>query len=338
LKHPVKNIDLEQDIFAASPDNFLRLALSMFQYQYHNNIIYRHYCDALHVNPAMVTSLAAIPYLPIQFFKSHQVTATTFAPQVVFESSGTTGSNTSRHYVKDVVLYKKSFTTGFSKFYGTAADKCIIGLLPSYLERSNSSLVYMTDELIKKSTHALSGFYLYDYEKLHSTILHNEILKQPTIVIGVTYALLDFAEKYNMQLRHTTIMETGGMKGRREELTRSQVHAQLQQHLGVSLIHSEYGMTELLSQAYSKGDGIFHTVPWMQVLIREEDDPFAIYTTDAIQQKPLTGAINIIDLANLHSCSFIATEDVGRLYANGSFEVLGRMDNSDVRGCSLLSI
>jgi hypothetical protein len=312
------------------------LAIELFHFQHQNNEVYRKYCDMLNVEADKVHAVERIPFLPIQFFKSHQVTTTVFEAEAVFESSGTTTSINSKHFVKDINLYKKSFTTGFEKFYGKAKNKCILGLLPSYLERKNSSLVMMVDELIQQSDNNLSGFYLYDYDKLHSTILHNEILKQPTILIGVTYSLLDFAEKYPMQLRNTIIMETGGMKGRREEMTRQQVHAALQKNLGISLVHSEYGMTELLSQAYSKGDGIFHCPAWMKVLIREEDDPFKIYLADAVKEKPITGAINVIDLANIYSCSFIATDDIGRLNNNESFEVLGRMDNSDVRGCSLM--
>ncbi len=291
----------------------------------------------LNVNAAAVNTLEKIPFLPVQFFKSHTVITTDFTPHTVFESSGTTGNINSKHAVKDVNLYKKSFTTGFNTFYSTASGKCILGLLPSYLERSNSSLVFMVDELIKQSNHKLSGFYLTDYDKLHRTLQHNEILKQPTLLFGVTYALLDFAEQYPMQLRHTTIIETGGMKGRREELTRMQVHKQLQEKLGISLVHSEYGMTELLSQAYSKGDGIFHTPAWMKVLVRETDDPFAITAADESSTKAVTGLVNIIDLANIYSCAFIATDDVGLLFNNGSFEILGRKDSSDVRGCSLLT-
>lgn len=338
MKLPVKNIDLEKRIFAASDENFTELALELFRFQYQHNITYRQYCDTLNANVDEVDLIEQIPFLPIQFFKSHQIKSTDFEAEAVFESSGTTTSTNSKHFVKDTGLYKKSFITAFEKFYGTPKNKCILGLLPSYLERNNSSLVFMVDELIKQSNNTLSGFYLSDYDKLHRTILHNEILKQPTILVGVTYALLDFATKYPMQLRHTIIMETGGMKGRREEITRLQVHKELQNNLGVALVHSEYGMTELLSQAYSKGDGIFHCPPWMKILIREEDDPFSIILPDMTKAKPATGAINIIDLANLYSCSFIASEDAGRLYSNNSFEVLGRMDNTDIRGCSLMTI
>ncbi len=338
MKQPVKNTDLEKRVFAAQASNFEEVALELFQFQYQNNAVYQEYCNCLQVIADDVYSMEKIPFLPIQFFKSHQVKTTDFEEGVIFESSGTTASINSRHFVKDISIYKKSFTAGFQKFYGHPKNKCILGLLPNYLERNNSSLVFMVDDLIQQSENKLSDFYLYDFDKLHRTLLHNEILKQPTLLIGVTYALLDFAEKHTMQLRHTTVMETGGMKGRKEEMTRQQVHQVLQNNLGVSLVHSEYGMTELLSQAYSKGDGIFHCPPWMKILIREEDDPFAIYTAQVLQEKPITGAINVIDLANIYSCSFIATADVGRLYSNESFEVLGRMDNSDVRGCSLMTI
>jgi phenylacetate-coenzyme A ligase PaaK-like adenylate-forming protein len=338
LKHPVKNIDLEKRLFAASADNFTTLALEVFQFQYHNNDVYRKYCDLLKIVPGEIDVLKKIPFLPISFFKSHAVKSTEFEPVTVFESSGTTTTINSRHLIKDILLYQKSFTTAFEQFYGPAANKCILGLLPSYLERNNSSLVFMVDELIRQSNHNLSGFYLYDLEKLHRSLLHNELLKQPTLLVGVTYALLDFAEKYPMQLRHTVVMETGGMKGRREELTRQEVHRQLQKQLGVVLVHSEYGMTELLSQAYSKGDGIFHCPSWMKVVIREQDDPFSIYTETNVKEKAITGVLNIIDLANIYSCSFIATDDAARLYGNGSFEVMGRIDNSDTRGCSLMAI
>jgi len=331
-------MDLEKSIFAASENNFNELALELFSHQYEHNAIYRQFCDSLKVDPAKVDSIKKIPFLPISFFKTHELKTGEFEAVAVFESSGTTQTITSKHFVKDIELYRKSFTTCFEKFYGLPQNKCILGLLPAYLERKNSSLVQMADELIKASNNPLSGFYLYDHEKLHRTILHNELLKLPTLLIGVTYALLDFAEAFPMQLRHTIVIETGGMKGRREELTRPEVHALLQKQLGISLVHSEYGMTELLSQAYSKGDGIFHCPGWMKILLRDEDDPFNIISATGVQNKPQTGLINVIDLANMHSCSFIATDDVGRLHANESFEVLGRTDSSDVRGCSLMVI
>jgi Acyl-protein synthetase, LuxE len=337
VKQPVKNMELEKRVFAASADNFNDLALELFNYQYQNNTIYRQYCDALKINAASVDSINKIPFLPISFFKTHTIKTTEFETNIIFESSGTTQSVSSKHYVKDIDLYRKSFNRCFEKFYGPPKNKCILGLLPAYLERKNSSLVLMTAELIKAGGNELSGFYLYDHEKLHRTLIHNELLKIPSILIGVTYALLDFAEQYPMQLRHTIVMETGGMKGRREEMTRQEVHTLLQNKLDISLVHSEYGMTELLSQAYSKGDGIFHCPGWMKILIRDEADPFHVMITPDINAKSLTGVINIIDLANIYSCSFIASDDIGRLHANGSFEVLGRMDNSDIRGCSLMA-
>ena len=336
LKEPVKNIDLEKRIFAASAINFPSLAIDLFRYQYEQNSVYRQYCDLLKTDPATINDLHNIPFLPISFFKTHAVTTGTFEPEAVFESSGTTQTGNSKHLVKDIALYRKSFTAGYEIYYGSPANKCILGLLPSYLERENSSLVLMVDDLIRISNNELSGFYLYDHEKLHLTILHNEILKMPTLLIGVTWALLDFAEQYPMQLSHTIIMETGGMKGHRKELTRQELHGILQKQLGISLVHSEYGMTELLSQAYSKGDGIFHCPPWMKILLRDEDDPLHVFEAKEENLKTHNGVINIIDLANIYSCAFIATDDAGRLYSNGSFEVLGRVDNSDIRGCSLM--
>jgi hypothetical protein len=252
-----------------------------------------------------------------------------FMPKAVFESSGTTQTINSRHYVKDISLYHKSFMKGFEQFYGNINEWCIIGLLPSYVERSNSSLVVMVDELIKKSGHQQSGFYLYEYEKLHEVLMRLEQLQQKTLLIGVTFALLDFAEKFPMKLVHTIVMETGGMKGRRKEMTREELHLFLEKQLGLQTIHSEYGMTELLSQAYSKGNGLFEPVHWMKVLIRNEDDPFDV-------QQHGAGIINVIDLANIYSCAFIATDDVGKVFENRTFEISGRIDNSDIRGCSLL--
>jgi len=331
-------MDFKNRLFAASAANFNELAVELFNYQYQSNGVYRQYCDVLKINTDAVDSLQKIPFLPISFFKTHKVTSGEFEGGTIFESSGTTGSVNSKHYVKDLDLYRESFTTCFEKFYGPPRDKCILGLLPSYLERKNSSLVMMVESLIAAGENPLSGFYLYDHEKLHRTLMHNELLKIPTLLIGVTYALLDFAEKYPMQLRHTIVMETGGMKGRREEMTRQEVHAQLMESLGLSLVHSEYGMTELLSQAYSKGNGIFHCPGWMKVLLRDEDDPFKVSMAPGNNSRSVTGVINIIDLANIYSCAFIATDDIGRLHANESFEVLGRIDSSDIRGCSLMAI
>ncbi|TXH23418.1 MAG: acyl transferase, partial [Chitinophagaceae bacterium] len=252
-----------------------------------------------------------------------------FEPQSLFTSSGTTTTINSHHYIKDVSIYKKSFIKAFEQFYGNIDEYCILGLLPSYLERTGSSLVMMVDELIKRSGHAQSGFYLYDFENLHQNLMQLEAAGQKTLLIGVTYALLDFAEQYPIALKNTIVMETGGMKGRKAEMVRSEVHDILKTQFQTRFIHSEYGMTELLSQAYSSGIGRFFTPAWMKILLRKEDDPFDISDNKK-------GVINVIDLANIHSCSFIATDDLGSLYDDGSFEVLGRMDNADVRGCSLL--
>lgn len=312
------------------------MALKLFRLQYENNEIYKTYVDTIGVVPREVNSIEKIPFLPIQFFKTENVITTRFDPEIIFESSGTTNKNTSHHYIRKTAIYRESFTRAFKLFYGNPQQWCIMGLLPGYLERKNSSLVYMVNELTKMSGSSCSGFYLRDYEKLYKTIVHNEIMEQPTLLIGVTYALLDFAEKYAMDLRHTWLMETGGMKGKREELTREEIHKILKERLNIKTVHSEYGMTELLSQAYSKGKGLFHCPPWMKVLIREHSDPFSVTGNTGIT-KPVTGLLNIIDLANIYSCCFIATDDVGRLFKNETFEVLGRQDMSDARGCSLLS-
>jgi hypothetical protein len=312
------------------------MALNIFRLQYAYNEIYKIYVDMLGVDVPGVNTIENIPFLPVQFFKSNTITTTQFKPGIIFESSGTTGENTSRHYVKLLSLYKKSFMSGFNLFYGEPRKWCIMALLPGYTERQNSSLVTMAKDLIKESNNAYSGFYLNNNEKLYQALVHNEIRKQPALLIGVTFAFLDFAEEYSLKLQYTTVMETGGMKGRREEITREEIHKILEARLGVQNIHSEYGMTELLSQAYSEGEGLFHCPPWLKVLVREENDPFAI-TANSGTQKPSCGLLNIIDLANLYSCSFIATDDAGKLYKNGSFEVLGRRDVSDLRGCSLLT-
>ncbi len=312
------------------------MALELFHFQYRHNPVYRQYVNSVHMHPENVDTVEKIPFLPVQFFKSTKVTTTDFEPEIIFESSGTTQTINSHHYVKNIGHYKKSFTRCFELFYGPETEWCILALLPSYLERKNSSLVTMTEELIRRSNHSLSGFYLQDHDKLHHTLLHNEILQQPTLVIGVTYALLDFTDIFTMHLSNTVIMETGGMKGRREEITREAVHETLIKKLGVKQVHSEYGMTEILSQAYSRGNGVFKCPPWMKVLVREEDDPFIVRSASISTQKTESGIINIIDLANIYSCAFIATDDMGKLHHNGSFEVLGRCDASDVRGCSLM--
>lgn len=315
--------------------NISEKALELFHFQYADNAIYKRYVDALNCDASKVNAIDQIPFLPISFFKQFQIKTTSFEPQVVFESSGTTGMATSRHMVRDQKIYEESFMTSFGQFYGPVENYCVLGLLPSYLERSSSSLVYMVQHMIQESKHPLSGFYLYNFEELFHTLQQLQATGQKTLLIGVTYALLDFSEAYPLKLSNTIIMETGGMKGRKKELLRTEVHAQLKQAFGVSEIHSEYGMTELLSQAYSARDGLFHTPAWMKVVLREEDDPLTIITE---AHKQVSGAINIIDLANVYSCCFIATDDVGRLHPDGSFEVLGRIDNSDIRGCSLMAI
>jgi hypothetical protein len=336
-------MDNEWDkVFNVNEGNFQDLALEVFQFQYQHNSIYKTYVDMLKFNPQEINKLSDLPFLPIRFFKSHRVKTTDFEPSYEFQSSGTTQTITSQHFIKDIELYRRSFINGFELFYGPVEDWCIIGLLPSYLESKpaspagrHSSLVFMVGELIRKSRHEQSGFYLYEYEKLNDTLKTLEEKKQKTLLIGVTFALLDFAKEYSFPLKHTVIMETGGMKGRREELVRDEVQQLLKGRFQVDVIHSEYGMTELLSQAYSKGNGIFYCPPWMKVLIRDEEDPLL---TAHDSRFPMKGAINVIDLANIYSCSFIATDDAGKLYGDGSFEVIGRIDNSDIRGCSLMAI
>lgn len=333
-KYPSYN-ELPKRIFDFNISAFDMLALEIFRFQYAHNEIYRRFVDIRNVNPADIQKVERIPFLPITFFKSHRVQTTEFEPSCIFESSGTTQSVNSKHYIKDAGLYTENFIKGFEQFYGNTRDWCILGLLPSYLERSNSSLVMMVDELIRRSGHAKSGFYVHQYGELAECLNVLERQQQKTLLIGVTFALLDFAEAYPLELKCTTVMETGGMKGRRAEIIRAEVHDQLKAAFKVSKIHSEYGMTELLSQAYSGGDGIFCTTDRMKVLLRSEDDPYRILKQGDKEQH---GIINVIDLANLYSCSFIATDDSGRLYPDGSFEVLGRVDNSDIRGCSLMAL
>ena len=321
----------DHKIVTLKKEDFEATALEVFRFQYKENQIYKEYADALHIKASDVKAIEQVPFLPIRFFKTHQVKTCDFEPETVFESSGTTRTISSKHFVKDVSLYEQSFKNGFELFYGSIKDWCILGLLPSYLERDNSSLIYMVDKLMKENGHPQNGFFLNDFEKLRSTLSELESKKQKTLLIGVTFALLDFAKDFPQPLQHIIIMETGGMKGRREEMIRQEVHQELKNAFSVSSIHSEYGMTELLSQAYSKQDGIFYCPPWMKVMVRDEEDPFTL----SDQQ---TGVINIIDLANIHSCSFIATDDAGKIYKDGSFEILGRIDNSDIRGCSLLAL
>lgn len=313
-----------------SNDEFKRLTLETFRFQYQNVDIYRKYVDLLKVNPDRVDSIEKIPFLPIQFFKSHKIIAKGFSEEIEFTSSGTTGSETSRHFVANAELYKKSYTNGFRHFYGSEDQYTILALLPAYLERTGSSLVYMVDGLIKQSGNPNGGFYLNQLDELVEKIQTIESSGQKCLLIGVSFALLDLAEKYRLNLKNTIVMETGGMKGRRKEIVRFELHEILTNAFGLRSIHSEYGMTELLSQAYSKGNGIFHCPPWMRVLVRESNDPLSLAPVGS------SGGINVIDLANVYSCSFIQTQDLGRLNADGSFEVLGRMDSAPIRGCNLL--
>jgi hypothetical protein len=311
------------------PGTFQSLCRDVHAFQLQHNAVYREWC-ALNGPSFTGETPAQIPALPIALFKTHRVQCGDAEPAAVFESSGTTGMVPSRHYVQSLELYRQSFLQAFRQFYGDPASWCVLGLLPSYLERSNSSLVVMVDELIRLSGHPQSGFYLHEWEQLSEALQQLEAAGQPTLLIGVTFGLLDFAAQYPMPLKHTVVMETGGMKGRRKELTRAEVHAILKEAFHLPAVHAEYGMTELLSQAYSKGDGRFYCPPWMKVLVRDEDDPLRVRETGE-------GVLQIIDLANVYSCSFIATEDMGRVWEDGSFEVWGRLDNSDIRGCSLLT-
>jgi Acyl-protein synthetase, LuxE len=318
-------------IFELTAGGFEAKALEIYRYQYEYNEIYGRYARAVGKFPERVSTLTEIPFLPIHFFKMHRVVTGVFTESVCFESSGTTGSINSRHYVKDLGIYQQSFYTAFQQFYGLPTDWCIIALLPSYLERKNASLVVMADALIRQSQHPDSGFYLYEHARLFELLTKMERQGQKCLLLGVTFALLDFADQYSLSLPHTIVMETGGMKGRREEWTRAQVHEFLRQRLGLGQVHSEYGMTELLSQAYSQKNGVFECPGWMKILLREEDDPLKTKVSGS-------GVINIVDLANIHSCCFIATDDAGKVYANGNFEVLGRVDHSDIRGCSLMAL
>ncbi|MFC5048055.1 acyl transferase [Aquimarina hainanensis] len=322
---------LSKSIFSIkNSQDFETVALNVFQHQYTNNKIYQRFCNLLGVTKTSVRQITDIPFMPIEFFKQYPVIDNTPSIAKIFTSSGTTGTITSKHYVADLALYEQSFRKAFSYFYGDITDYTVLALLPSYLEREGSSLVYMTEQLIKDSKTSSSGFYLHDTDKLIKTLQQCEGSSKKTLLIGVSFALLDLVEAYPLSFKNIIIMETGGMKGRRKELIREELHRILSEGFHVPSIHSEYGMTELLSQAYSKGNGSFNCPPWMDVIIRD--------TEDALSYIPYgkTGGINVIDLANLHSCSFIATQDLGKKYKDGSFEVLGRFDHSDIRGCNLM--
>jgi phenylacetate-coenzyme A ligase PaaK-like adenylate-forming protein len=316
----------------AGRHEFEMLALKIFEHQASNNKAYRAFIDYLNIDLESVDNIDKIPFLPIEFFKSHDIVSTGKGVEETFLSSGTTGSAQSRHLVTDLGLYEQSFTRGFERFYGRIEDYTILALLPGYLERKGSSLVYMVDHMIRKSTSLHSGFYLNNLEELKAKLIEIDEKEKKVLLIGVSYALLDLISDKKMRLKNTIVMETGGMKGRRKELVREELHALLSEGFGTDRIHSEYGMTELLSQAYSKGRGIFETPPWMKVFTRDPEDPFSKLP------KGKTGGIDIIDLANVNSCSFIATQDLGRKVDENYFEILGRFDHSDIRGCNLMVV
>ena len=322
MQNKIFNIQTQED--------FKQVAFSVFRHQFENNKVYRSFCDLLYIHPSDIHSLEQIPFLPIQFFKNKKIISSLEEVQEVFTSSGTTGSITSKHYVTDIEFYKESYLKGFAHFYGNIEDYAILALLPNYLERNGSSLVYMVADLIKRSKNKKSGFYLNNIDELAKKLIHLDKKGQKILLIGVSFALLDLIEKHKFQLKNTIVMETGGMKGRRKELVRDELHEILQNGFGVDAIHSEYGMTELLSQGYSIGNGIFETPSWMRILTRDTEDALTILP------KGKAGGINIIDLANYSSCSFLATQDLGKVHQNGTFEIIGRFDNSDIRGCNLM--
>jgi phenylacetate-coenzyme A ligase PaaK-like adenylate-forming protein len=322
MQNKIFNIQTQED--------FKQVAFSVFRHQFENNKVYRSFCDLLYIHPSDIHSLEQIPFLPIQFFKNKKIISSLEEVQEVFTSSGTTGSITSKHYVTDIEFYKESYLKGFAHFYGNIEDYAILALLPNYLERNGSSLVYMVADLIKRSKNKKSGFYLNNIDELAKKLIHLDKKGQKILLIGVSFALLDLIEKHKFQLKNTIVMETGGMKGRRKELVRDELHEILQNGFGVDAIHSEYGMTELLSQGYSIGNGIFETPSWMRILTRDTEDALTILP------KGKAGGINIIDLANYNSCSFLATQDLGKVHQNGTFEIIGRFDNSDIRGCNLM--
>lgn len=312
--------------------SFENFALEIFKYQAKNNAIYNEFLSYLNINYLNINSLIDIPFLPIQFFKSHKIISSKSQIESTFLSSGTTGITQSKHHITDISIYENSFKKGFYHFYGNNEDYIILALLPNYLERKGSSLVYMVANFINNSSSKHSGFYLHNLDELAKKLNELDANNKKILLIGVSYALLDLVEKYNFSLKNTIVMETGGMKGMRKELIRKELHHKLCAGFGVEKIHSEYGMTELLSQAYSKGNGIFFTPPWMKIMIRDTEDSLTFLPVNK------TGGINIIDLANINSCSFIATQDLGKIHPDNSFEIMGRFDNSDIRGCNLMVV
>lgn len=324
-------MEISDKIFAIQNEiDFNNCAVEIFRFQAKNNLVYQQFLDILKVNPEAIQHYREIPFLPIQFFKSQEVIIEGMEPEVTFSSSGTTGMITSKHLVAKGELYVESFRKAFEQFYGKVEDMAIVALLPSYLERSGSSLIYMVDDLINRSNQSASGYFLYNHDDLYQTLNKLKESGTNTVLFGVTYALLDFIEHYQINFPELIVMETGGMKGKRKEMIREELHQILCEGFNVKSIHSEYGMTELLSQGYSSGEGLFHTPNWMKILIRDTNDPLSLLDNKK------TGAINVIDLANYYSCSFIATQDLGKFHTDGSFEILGRFDNSDIRGCNLL--
>lgn len=313
-----------------SSEEFENASMAVFKYQAIANPVYRRYLKHLDVQAESVKAIEEIPFLPIEFFKSEWIYSGYKTAELIFSSSSTTGQIPSRHYVHSAAVYRSSFTKAFRRFYGSEKDLCVLALLPGYLERKDSSLVYMMQELISNSGHPFSGFYLNDYNKLEQHLRELRDAGQKTLLIGVSFALLDFVDKHAVQFSELILMETGGMKGRGPELIRSDLHEKIKNGFGISQVHSEYGMTELLSQAYSSKEGLFSGPPWFKVLVREMNDPFSYANPGK------TGGLNIIDLANLDSCAFLETQDLGRIHTNGQFEVLGRFDASDVRGCNLM--
>jgi phenylacetate-coenzyme A ligase PaaK-like adenylate-forming protein len=324
---------MQETIFNIKSEvQFTKIALDVFKHQFKNNKVYRSFCDLIHKHPSDVTKVEQIPFLPIQFFKTREVLSSVEEIDEIFTSSGTTGSITSKHFVTDINLYKESYLKGFVHFYGNIEEYAVLALLPNYLERNGSSLVFMVDDLIAKSKNSESGFYLNNIDELAKKLIYLEEKGQKILLIGVSFALLDLIEKHQFNLKNTIVMETGGMKGRRKELIRNELHQLLQKGFGVDEVHSEYGMTELLSQAYSKGSGVFETPPWMKILARDTEDALTILPSGK------AGGINVIDLANYNSCSFIATQDLGKVHENETFEIIGRFDNSDIRGCNLMAL
>jgi phenylacetate-coenzyme A ligase PaaK-like adenylate-forming protein len=323
---------LRERIFCIrDPQEFDSLALEIFRYQAEYNQVYHEFINGLGIDPGSVKDLTAVPFLPVEFFRNHRVISGSDDPVRVFESSGTTGVSTSRHFITDTGIYEESFLKSFNLFYGNPADLFIAALLPSYLERGNSSLVHMADRLIKLSSGNGSSFFPEDYDSLLKAFRDAREKGKKSMLLGVSFALLDLAEKYSPDLSGVIVVETGGMKGKRGEMTRDELHSVLKEKFRIGQVHSEYGMTELLSQAWSQGEGIFHCPPWMKIVLREINDPLAVF-----EETGITGGINIVDLANINSCSFIASGDLGKLLPGGGFEVLGRFDNTDIRGCNLM--